>query len=266
MPSRCHRLAALITRPCFAHISLSRLSFHLSASCLRLNLPVLFMTRLCRDIFCRHRGHVILDLLRLCCRYLCLMIGVRALTSLVYLHLFLMSCLVEFYLYLVFFFSPSLPSPYLPSSLSYHLASPCSFFLPRLLPPPPRYGHCFTFGFRLGLVFSLSPFLLSQAETSVNALFLSVPFFSVVLCFVKSSGSGGSGWGSPFVCISRCIGLPPFLPLFFLSALFQRTALASKHFPETDRALSPFLSPGCYCPAGSSAVTPCPAGAINWLL
>jgi hypothetical protein len=29
-------------------------------------------SRFCRDLFCRHGGHGILDLLRLCCRYLCL--------------------------------------------------------------------------------------------------------------------------------------------------------------------------------------------------
>ncbi len=64
---------------------------------------------------------------------------------------------------------------------------------------------------------------------------------------------------------TRCIGL--CLPLFFLSALFQRTTLASNHFPQNNRSLSPFHSPGGYCPAGSSAVTSCPAGdAIDWLL
>jgi hypothetical protein len=93
MRCRCHRLAALNARPCFARNSLSCLSFHLNA-CLRINLPVLFMTRFCRDILCRHGGHVILDLLRLCCRYLFLnssLIGLRTLASLVYP---LMPCLV----------------------------------------------------------------------------------------------------------------------------------------------------------------------------
>ncbi len=47
---------------CFAHTSLSCASFHLSASCLRIDVPVLFIPRVCRDIFCRHGGHVILDL------------------------------------------------------------------------------------------------------------------------------------------------------------------------------------------------------------
>ncbi len=33
--------------------------------CGRIDLPVLYTTRFCRDIFCRHGGHVILDLFRL---------------------------------------------------------------------------------------------------------------------------------------------------------------------------------------------------------
>ncbi len=66
--------------------------------CLRIDLPVLFMTCFCRDILCRHGSHVIRDLLRLYCRYLCLhmsLIGVRALTFLVCSHLFLVPCLVD---------------------------------------------------------------------------------------------------------------------------------------------------------------------------
>jgi hypothetical protein len=47
------------------------------------------------------------------------------------------------------------------------------------------------------------------------------------------------------------------------SALFQRTTLASDQFPQNNRALSPLLFPGGYCPAGSSAVTSCPAGAMR---
>ncbi len=34
------------------------------------------------------------------------------------------------------------------------------------------------------------------------------------------------------------------LSLFFLSPLFQRTTIASKHFPQNNRALSPFRSQG----------------------
>ncbi len=60
--------------------------------------------------------------------------------------------------------------------------------------------------------------------------------------------------------------LSVFLSLLFLSDLFQRTTLTSDHFPKTNCVLSPFLSPGGYCPEGSSAVTSCPAGAIDWLL
>jgi hypothetical protein len=40
--------------------------------CLRIDLPVLFITRCCREIFCRGGGHVKFDLLRLYCRYFCL--------------------------------------------------------------------------------------------------------------------------------------------------------------------------------------------------
>jgi hypothetical protein len=53
---------------------------------------------LCREIFCRSGSHVVFDLLRLYCRYLCLnmsLIGMRAFASLVYSHLFFMSCLVD---------------------------------------------------------------------------------------------------------------------------------------------------------------------------
>jgi hypothetical protein len=57
------------------------------------------------------------------------------------------------------------------ASISYHLAPPCSFVLPPLLPSPPRFEHCFSFGFRRSLVLGLYPLLLYQAETSVNALF-----------------------------------------------------------------------------------------------
>ena len=56
------------------------------------------------------------------------------------------------------------------------------------------------------------------------------------------------------------------LSLFVLSALFQRTTLVSDHLPQNNRALSPFLSLGGFCPAGSSAVASCPAGAIDWRL
>jgi hypothetical protein len=56
------------------------------------------------------------------------------------------------------------------------------------------------------------------------------------------------------------------LSLLFLSPLFQRITLASDHFPQNNCALSPLLCPGGYCPAGSSAVTSCPAGVIEWLL
>ena len=67
--------------------------------------------------------------------------------------------------------------------------------------------------------------------------------------------------------VSRFLSLSPSLsPLFFLSGLFQRTPLASDHFPQNKRGLSLFLSPGGYCPAGSSVVTSCPAGVIDWLL
>ncbi len=101
--------------------------------------------------------------------------------SLVYPHLFLMSFALWISIFTSYLFlsPPALLSPYLPSSLSYRLASFCSFFLPPILPPP-RVGLCFSFVFRLGLVFGLSPFLLSQAETSVNARY----YPSVRLSFV----------------------------------------------------------------------------------
>jgi hypothetical protein len=65
--------------------------------CVRIDERILFIVRFRRDIFSRHGGHVILDLLRLYCRYLCLnmsFIGVRALASFAYPHLFLMPCRV----------------------------------------------------------------------------------------------------------------------------------------------------------------------------
>ncbi len=55
-------------------------------------LSVLFISRFCREIFSEHGGHIILDQLRLYCRYLCLnmsLIGVRVLACLIYPHLFL---------------------------------------------------------------------------------------------------------------------------------------------------------------------------------
>ena len=91
MPCRCHRLgAALMTRPCCAHttflglalwcryslvplanedLTLILLAFffryvHLHA-CVGIDVRILFIARFCRDIFCRHGGHVILDLLGL---------------------------------------------------------------------------------------------------------------------------------------------------------------------------------------------------------
>jgi hypothetical protein len=72
---------------------------------------ILFSTRFCRDIFCRHGSHVTLNLFGLYRRYLWLnmsLIRVRALVSLVYPHPFLMSRLVDFYLYLnpLFFLFP----------------------------------------------------------------------------------------------------------------------------------------------------------------
>ena len=41
-------------------------------ACLRINLPVLFITRFYREIFCRDGGHVQFGLLRLYCGYFCL--------------------------------------------------------------------------------------------------------------------------------------------------------------------------------------------------
>ncbi len=93
---------------------------HLSA-CLQIDLPVLFIPRFCREIFYRHEGHVILDLRRLSCRYFCLnisWIGMRALMSLVYPHLFLLSCLVDFYRYFITFCF--LPRCFLHTSLFSH--------------------------------------------------------------------------------------------------------------------------------------------------
>ncbi len=58
------------------------------------------------------------------------------------------------------------------------------------------------------------------------------------------------------------LGLPFFF--CFLSALFQRTTLVLVYLLQNNRALSPFLSPGGYCPAGASVVTLCPAGSIGW--
>ncbi len=96
---------------------------------------------------------------------------------LVYAHLFLMSWLVEFYLYLLslLWFPPALLSPYLPSSLSYHLAS--SF--------RPHHDMDFVEALDLDLVLFLVfyLFLLSQAETFVNAIFILLPFCSVVKTF-----------------------------------------------------------------------------------
>ena len=100
MPCRCHRLAALSTRPCFANTSFSCLSFRLSA-CVRIDLPVLFMTHFCREIFCRHGIHVVLDLLRLYCRYLCPNIFHFSLLELRFLSMSVVLCLVSCVLCLV---------------------------------------------------------------------------------------------------------------------------------------------------------------------
>ncbi len=70
------------------------------------------------------------------------------------------------------------------------------------------------------------------------------------------------GLGSSFVCISRCIGLSLSLPSSYSMLSFREQLIASDYYPQNSCALSPFLSPGGYCPAGSSAVTSCPAGAI----
>ena len=56
---------------------------------------------------------------------------------------------------------------------------------------------------------------------------------------------------------------PPSLPLLFVCCL-ERPAQGSNHIPQDNQFLSPLLFPGGYCPTGSSAVTSCPAGAIEW--
>jgi hypothetical protein len=168
------------------------------------------MTRFCREIFCLHGGHVICDLLRLYCRYLCLnmsLIGVRTLTSLVYPHL-------------------------LPCGSVLHITRLDQDKTKETPPHPPL---------QLLNVFSLTIFL-------VFPLCMSSP---KCLCSNR---------------IARTLHLSLSLSLFFLSALFQRTTLSSDQFPQNNSAISLFLFPGGYCPAGSSAVTSCPAGAIDWLL
>ncbi len=80
----CALNASLMTRPS----SRLLLSCALNA-CVLINVRILFITRFCRDIFCGNGGHVIRDLLHLCCGYDCLnmpLIGVRALVSLMYTH------------------------------------------------------------------------------------------------------------------------------------------------------------------------------------
>ncbi len=76
----------------------------------------------------------------------------------------------------------------------------------------------------------------------------------------------GLGWqvlGSPLF-LQKQMHRVFSLFLLFLSALFQRTILVSDYFPQNNSALSPLLYSGGYCPAGSSAVTSCPAGVIEW--
>jgi hypothetical protein len=71
---------------------------------------------------------------------------------------------------------------------------------------------------------------------------------------------------APFLCISRCIGLSLSLSSSSSSLLFFRDQVWLRItflFPQNNRALSLFLPPGGYCLAGSSAVTSCPAGAID---
>jgi hypothetical protein len=63
------------------------------------------------------------------------------------------------------------------------------------------------------------------------------------------------------------LGLPFFLHKQMHQSLSLSLLLLRFFFPENNScALSPFLSPGGYCPAGSSSVTLCSAGAIDWLL
>jgi hypothetical protein len=78
----------------------------------------------------------------------------------------------------------------------------------------------------------------------------------------KGLGYDGYGWGrrcgrSVFASADAsgpfALSLSPFLMLWII-------------FSQTNRALSLFLSSGGYCAAGSSAVIPCPAGAIDWVL
>ncbi len=160
MPCRCHLLAALSTRPCFAHTSFSRLGllariFTLKRVPVPIFSPSFFVClskRLCsyrRTHTLHHshwQGHILpsrgprhprpaLLVLQVVSSPYAIEISIllRALVSLLYSHLFLMSCLVDFYLFL---FSrvafPVLLSPYLTSSLVVCETPPPS----SPLPPP----------------------------------------------------------------------------------------------------------------------------------
>ncbi len=166
------------------------------------------MTRFCRDIFCRHGGHVILDLLRLYCRYLCLNMsligggGWGPLASLVYPHLFLRvffalgSSILTSYLFF-FFPPPALLSPYLlPSSLSPttlpHPAAPFPFLSPSL---PPRCGLLFQLlDLDLVLLLVFIRFCCHKQRRLWTPYVVFYPSCSAVLCFAIgfSSPQGAS--------------------------------------------------------------------------
>jgi hypothetical protein len=54
--------------------------------------------------------------------------------------------------------------------------------------------------------------------------------------------------------------------MYLLLYFFSENNSCFGSLSSNNRALSPFLSAGGYCPAGSSAVTSCPAGGIDCLL
>ncbi len=68
--------------------------------------------------------------------------------------------------------------------------------------------------------------------------------------------------GVSFFRTSRCIGLSLFLSLLPLCSFSENKTLASDYFPQKNHTFFPLYYPGSYCPAGSSAVTSCPAGTI----